>query len=128
MKYIELLLLYFWLGELAVLNATVEALITRPLTTPYSEQLVDTTLLVLSDNGLDPDITANDGVYSGYFVDFTSSGRYMVKVTRNVSFIFFRKFRKNLWASGFQNLEICNLRKLFIESELCHRSNRSLEV
>ena len=69
-----------FLGELAVLNATVGAIITRPLTIAQSAQLVDTSQLILSDNGLDPDITANDGVYSAYFVDFTSSGRYMVKV------------------------------------------------
>ena len=52
------------------------AIITRPL----SELLVDTSEVILSDNGLDPDVTANDGVYSGYFVEFTSSGRYIVKV------------------------------------------------
>jgi len=63
---------------LAVLDATVGAVITRPLSKDLD--LVDTFNIVLSDNGLDPDITANDGVYSSYFVEFTASGRYVVKV------------------------------------------------
>ena len=65
-----------------MLDATVGAIITRPLTESNSQDLVDQTVLFLSDNGLDPDVTANDGVYSGYFVDFTASGRYNVKVDK----------------------------------------------
>ena len=61
--------------------------VTRPLISSESQDLVDTRQIVLKDNGLDPDVTANDGVYSGYFVDFTSAGRYMVKVRRTILFV-----------------------------------------
>uniref|UniRef100_F6SEY1 VWFA domain-containing protein n=1 Tax=Ciona intestinalis TaxID=7719 RepID=F6SEY1_CIOIN len=65
-------------GEHAVLNAYVGAEITRPLST---SGIVDTKFIELKDNGLDPDVTADDGVYSAYFTSFTMQGRYNVKVT-----------------------------------------------
>nr|XP_018672742.1 uncharacterized protein LOC100182654 [Ciona intestinalis] len=64
-------------GEHAVLNAYVGAEITRPLST---SGIVDTKFIELKDNGLDPDVTADDGVYSAYFTSFTMQGRYNVKV------------------------------------------------
>jgi len=67
----------FFIGELAVLDAKVVAEVTRPLS---AAGLVDTRFVVLQDQGTDPDVTSNDGVYSAYFINFTAKGRYNVKV------------------------------------------------
>ncbi|XP_078481065.1 uncharacterized protein LOC100182654 [Ciona intestinalis] len=70
-------------GEHAVLNAYVGAEITRPLSI---SGIVDTKFIELKDNGLDPDVTADDGVYSAYFTSFTMQGRYNVKVHADDNF------------------------------------------
>lgn len=64
-------------GSHPVAKAMVTALIRHPGTDSI-------TRLHLIDNGAgDPDITQNDGVYSRYFTDFTSSGRYDLTVLAN---------------------------------------------
>ncbi|XP_076812313.1 uncharacterized protein LOC143459166 isoform X2 [Clavelina lepadiformis] len=75
----EAVVIYAYLskGELAVLSAQVVAEVTRPLAL---SGIVDRTFVKLLDEGLDPDITADDGVYSAYFTAFTLTGRYNVKV------------------------------------------------
>ncbi|KAH8031912.1 hypothetical protein HPB51_022110 [Rhipicephalus microplus] len=61
-------------GTKVVLDASVFATVYRPkkLNEPH------TVTIPLYDNGQDPDIKANDGTYSGYFVQFTGKGRYAV--------------------------------------------------
>lgn len=64
-------------GSHPVAKAMVTALIRHPDTDSI-------TRLHLIDNGAgDPDITQNDGVYSRYFTDFTSTGRYDLTVVAN---------------------------------------------
>ncbi|XP_065292130.1 calcium-activated chloride channel regulator 4-like [Dermacentor albipictus] len=58
-------------GEKIVLNASVIAKIT--------DWRGGTTTLRLRDNGQDPDVYADDGKYSEYFVDFIGSGRYYLR-------------------------------------------------
>nr|XP_054924526.1 calcium-activated chloride channel regulator 1-like isoform X2 [Dermacentor andersoni] len=58
-------------GANVVLDATVVAEVTGP--NPPHKSTVP-----LHDDGHDPDIGANDGTYSGYFVQFTGKGRYTV--------------------------------------------------
>ncbi|XP_070396065.1 calcium-activated chloride channel regulator 2-like isoform X2 [Dermacentor albipictus] len=58
-------------GANVVLDATVVAEVTGP--NPPHKSTVP-----LRDDGHDPDIEANDGTYSGYFVQFTGKGRYTV--------------------------------------------------
>ncbi|XP_065295249.1 calcium-activated chloride channel regulator 2-like [Dermacentor albipictus] len=58
-------------GANVVLGATVVAEVTGP--NPPHKSTVP-----LRDDGHDPDIEANDGTYSGYFVQFTGKGRYTV--------------------------------------------------
>eukprot|EP00057_Strongylocentrotus_purpuratus_P013851 XP_011668325.1 PREDICTED: calcium-activated chloride channel regulator 4A-like [Strongylocentrotus purpuratus] len=52
-------------------NATVTAIVSDSSTS---------TPVILHDDGLEPDLTSNDGTYSAYFQSFTSNGRYNVKV------------------------------------------------
>ncbi|XP_051869165.1 calcium-activated chloride channel regulator 1-like [Pristis pectinata] len=59
-------------GFLPVLNANVTAIIERPNNVPVT--------LKLSDDGLGADIVRNDGIYSKYFLSFSGTGRYSVKV------------------------------------------------
>ncbi|XP_071498192.1 calcium-activated chloride channel regulator 1-like [Diadema antillarum] len=59
-------------GYESVSNADVEAIIT-------DEQGTKTTISLL-DNGSGSDLLKEDGVFSGYFLQFTSNGRYNVKV------------------------------------------------
>lgn len=61
-------------GTKVVLDAVVFATVYRPkrLNEPH------TVTIPLYDNGRDPDTQANDGTYSGYFVQFTGKGRYAV--------------------------------------------------
>lgn len=58
-------------GKKIVLDATVVAEVTGPNPPHKSTE-------PLHDDGRDPDIEANDGTYSGYFVQFTGKGRYTV--------------------------------------------------
>nr|XP_037271366.1 calcium-activated chloride channel regulator 1-like [Rhipicephalus microplus] len=58
-------------GKKIVLDATVIAEVTGP--NPPHKSMAQ-----LYDNGHDPDIEADDGTYSGYFVHFTGKGRYVV--------------------------------------------------
>ncbi|KAH7976235.1 hypothetical protein HPB52_010311 [Rhipicephalus sanguineus] len=58
-------------GKKIVLDATVVAEVTGP--NPPHKSTVP-----LHDDGREPDIEANDGTYSGYFVQFTGKGRYTV--------------------------------------------------
>lgn len=69
---------YSMTGELAVMDANLEAEVTRPLT---SYGMVDKAYVTLLDNGQGADVIPNDGIYSGYFTRFTLTGRYNVKVT-----------------------------------------------
>eukprot|EP00057_Strongylocentrotus_purpuratus_P015405 XP_011669879.1 PREDICTED: calcium-activated chloride channel regulator 1-like [Strongylocentrotus purpuratus] len=55
----------------SVLNADVTAIISDTF---------NTTTRTLRDDGVEPDLTPNDGTYSAYFISFTSNGRYNVKV------------------------------------------------
>ncbi|XP_063970290.1 calcium-activated chloride channel regulator 4A-like [Lytechinus pictus] len=43
----------------------------------------DMTIIPLRDNGLGADLITGDGIYSAYFLDFSSNGRYGVKVDVN---------------------------------------------
>uniref|UniRef100_A0A6M2CHG6 Putative calcium activated chlorine channel n=1 Tax=Rhipicephalus microplus TaxID=6941 RepID=A0A6M2CHG6_RHIMP len=61
-------------GTKVVLDAVVFATVYRPKKLNESH----TVTIPLYDNGQDPDIKANDGTYSGYFVQFTGKGRYAV--------------------------------------------------
>ncbi|KAH6922209.1 hypothetical protein HPB50_010872 [Hyalomma asiaticum] len=58
-------------GKKIVLDATVVAEVTGP-NKPHKSTVP------LRDNGQQPDIEADDGTYSGYFVQFTGKGRYAV--------------------------------------------------
>ncbi|XP_076304347.1 calcium-activated chloride channel regulator 1-like isoform X1 [Tachypleus tridentatus] len=57
-------------GYNAVIGATVKATIDRPMGSPVD--------VLLRDNGAGPDVTKNDGIYSGYFTQFNGNGRYAV--------------------------------------------------
>lgn len=61
-------------GKKVVLDAVVFATVYRPKMANEPH----TVTLPLHDDGRDPDIHANDGTYSGYFVQFTGKGRYAV--------------------------------------------------
>ncbi|KFM75756.1 Epithelial chloride channel protein, partial [Stegodyphus mimosarum] len=62
-------------GGQPVQNAMVKAKVTGP--NGIGEWNLD-----LLDDGLgDPDITANDGIYSRYFLDFNDKGEYTVEIT-----------------------------------------------
>ena len=68
-------------GDLAVLDATIVAIITRPLPGgSYMDKQTDIVELKLLDDGIGEDVNKNDGVYSGTFIRFTTSGRYSVQV------------------------------------------------
>nr|XP_054753631.1 calcium-activated chloride channel regulator 1-like [Lytechinus pictus] len=56
---------------LPVLNANVTAFISNSSST---------TTMKLLDNGAGSDLSKDDGTYSGYFVEFTSNGRYNVMI------------------------------------------------
>eukprot|EP00057_Strongylocentrotus_purpuratus_P013797 XP_011668271.1 PREDICTED: calcium-activated chloride channel regulator 4A-like [Strongylocentrotus purpuratus] len=43
----------------------------------------DVTTISLRDNGLGADLISGDGIYSAYFLDFSSNGRYGVKLESN---------------------------------------------
>ncbi|KAH6933999.1 hypothetical protein HPB50_019392 [Hyalomma asiaticum] len=58
-------------GKKVVLDATVVAEVNGP-NPPHKSTVA------LLDDGKDPDIAADDGTYSGYFVQFTGKGRYTV--------------------------------------------------
>lgn len=58
-------------GPYPVQNADVTVVIMRPEGRALVYKLYD-------DGAGDPDITANDGVYSGYFINFTAEGEYKV--------------------------------------------------
>ncbi|XP_077495036.1 calcium-activated chloride channel regulator 1-like [Amblyomma americanum] len=58
-------------GQKVVLHARVTATVIRP-TRPYEVEVE------LFDDGLGADVTANDGIYSGYFTEFHGVGRYSV--------------------------------------------------
>ncbi|XP_050031049.2 calcium-activated chloride channel regulator 1-like isoform X3 [Dermacentor andersoni] len=58
-------------GEYVVLHAKVTATVVRP-------QGHGTVEMELFDDGLGADVTANDGIYSGYFTQFDGVGRYSV--------------------------------------------------
>ncbi|XP_075750357.1 calcium-activated chloride channel regulator 2-like [Rhipicephalus microplus] len=60
-------------GGKVVLDAIVVADVYGP-NPPYK------TTVPLHDDGSDPDIRKNEGTYSGYFVQFTGKGRYVVTV------------------------------------------------
>ncbi|XP_064480349.1 calcium-activated chloride channel regulator 1-like isoform X2 [Ornithodoros turicata] len=59
-------------GEQVVKGAHVVATVT----TPRGDQVP----VVLKDNGAGADIVGGDGIYSGFFANFSSSGRYSVEV------------------------------------------------
>ncbi|XP_070396062.1 calcium-activated chloride channel regulator 1-like [Dermacentor albipictus] len=61
-------------GIKVVLDAAVFATVYRPKASNQQH----TVTLSLHDDGRDPDIHADDGTYSGYFVQFTGKGRYAV--------------------------------------------------
>ncbi|XP_077983917.1 calcium-activated chloride channel regulator 1-like [Glandiceps talaboti] len=62
-----------------VLNVNVTAMIDRPSdTTGHPGTNIP---LQLHDNGAGSDIEKDDGVYSGYFFDFTVDGHYGVRIT-----------------------------------------------
>ncbi|CAL4077609.1 unnamed protein product, partial [Meganyctiphanes norvegica] len=65
-------------GYSAVLNASVIAHIEPP-------DGFDTILLPLNDNGIGADLGAGDGIYSSYFTQITSDGRYGLAVTVNTN-------------------------------------------
>ncbi|XP_059841209.1 calcium-activated chloride channel regulator 1-like [Hypanus sabinus] len=59
-------------GFQPVLNTNVTAIVERPSGPPVT--------LKLLDDGLGADIVRNDGIYSKYFLDYSGTGRYAVKV------------------------------------------------
>ncbi|XP_077497513.1 calcium-activated chloride channel regulator 1-like [Amblyomma americanum] len=61
-------------GKKVVLDAVVLATVHRPEKNPQA------ITIALHDDGLDPDVQENDGVYSEYFIDFIGKGIYPVKV------------------------------------------------
>ena len=62
-------------GEQPVVNAELEAIVTITGTGIQSG-----TVLSPRDDGADPDLDQNDGVYSAYFTNFSDTGRYGVQV------------------------------------------------
>ncbi|XP_046571661.1 calcium-activated chloride channel regulator 4-like isoform X1 [Haliotis rubra] len=62
---------YVHQGYAPIVNASVEVEVSRP---------GDTLNITLQDNGLLPDNTANDGVYSNYLLGFKSNSRYSMDV------------------------------------------------
>ncbi|XP_077497419.1 calcium-activated chloride channel regulator 1-like isoform X2 [Amblyomma americanum] len=58
-------------GQKVVLHARVTATVIKPKP-PYEVEVE------LFDDGLGADVTANDGIYSGYFTQFDGVGRYSV--------------------------------------------------
>lgn len=65
------------MGYAPILNAKVTAIV---------ESDTDRFVVTLKDNGMGADTIENDGVYSGYFVQYNTNGRYRVKA--KVSSIF----------------------------------------
>ncbi|XP_033120351.1 calcium-activated chloride channel regulator 1-like [Anneissia japonica] len=63
-------------GYLPVINAQVFAVIEGP------DAVEEIQLL---DNGAEPDISEDDGVYSGYYLAFSTNGRYSVAIKANNS-------------------------------------------
>ena len=61
-----------------VTGATVSAAVTRPDASLSS--------MALHDDGVSPDVTAGDGIYSSSFTDTTQPGFYNIDVTANGSF------------------------------------------
>ncbi|KAK8756686.1 hypothetical protein V5799_000610 [Amblyomma americanum] len=61
-------------GKKVVLDAVVLATVHRPEKNPQA------ITIALHDDGLDPDVQENDGVYCEYFVDFIGKGIYPIKV------------------------------------------------
>eukprot|EP00118_Oscarella_pearsei_P002569 m.10908 g.10908 ORF g.10908 m.10908 type:complete len:933 (+) comp22777_c0_seq2:260-3058(+) len=57
-------------GYKAVTKATVIAEVARPDAPRWQLQL--------KDNGIAPDLTPNDGIYSAYFTEYSANGRYNV--------------------------------------------------
>ncbi|XP_063886364.1 LOW QUALITY PROTEIN: calcium-activated chloride channel regulator 1-like [Scylla paramamosain] len=60
-------------GDNPVVGANVRAYVTTPSTTAEAVELD------LLDNGQNADVQAGDGIYSRYFTQFVSEGRYAVK-------------------------------------------------
>ncbi|XP_063885681.1 calcium-activated chloride channel regulator 1-like [Scylla paramamosain] len=60
-------------GDKPVVGAKVRAYVTTPSTTAEAVELN------LLDNGQNADVQAGDGIYSRYFTQFVSKGRYAVK-------------------------------------------------
>jgi Mg-chelatase subunit ChlD len=62
-------------GYMVVMGASVEATVSRPQAAPMT--------VTLLDNGVAPDITAGDGMYTAYFTGYTGNGLYnvVIKVT-----------------------------------------------
>ncbi|XP_030834959.1 calcium-activated chloride channel regulator 4A-like [Strongylocentrotus purpuratus] len=67
---------YVHINYVPVIDATVIAEV-------VSSTTGDVTTISLLDNGLGADLIAGDGIYSAYFLDFSSNGRYGVKVDVN---------------------------------------------
>ncbi|XP_033120354.1 calcium-activated chloride channel regulator 1-like isoform X2 [Anneissia japonica] len=63
-------------GYLPVINAQVFAVVQSP------DAIEEVPLF---DNGAEPDITEDDGVYSGYYLGFSNNGRYSVAIKVNNS-------------------------------------------
>ncbi|XP_013385433.1 calcium-activated chloride channel regulator 1 [Lingula anatina] len=64
-------------------SPVVNANVTATVDTDYNATYLQTFTLKLHDDGLGADVTAGDGVYSGYFLDIPDTGRYRVRVLAN---------------------------------------------
>nr|XP_032815081.1 calcium-activated chloride channel regulator 1-like [Petromyzon marinus] len=86
-------------GTTPVVGANVTTLIERPGSATLEIELLD--------NGASADIKKNDGVYSRYFTQYTSSGRYSLKVrvagSKEATRLAPRRGSKAIFIPGFRN-------------------------
>uniref|UniRef100_S4RLT1 Chloride channel accessory 1 n=1 Tax=Petromyzon marinus TaxID=7757 RepID=S4RLT1_PETMA len=86
-------------GTTPVVGANVTALIERPGSATLEIELLD--------NGASADIKKDDGVYSRYFTQYTSSGRYSLKVrvagSKGTTRLAPRRGSKAIFIPGFRN-------------------------
>ncbi|XP_045111841.1 calcium-activated chloride channel regulator 1-like isoform X1 [Portunus trituberculatus] len=106
-------------GDNPVVGAKVRAYITTPDTTAEAVELD------LLDNGQNADVQAGDGIYSRYFTQFVSEGRYAVKAQvwdEGSSFInngFITSRRKRLLDTPLASSRFHGIRDELVANEYC---------
>ncbi|CAF0782079.1 unnamed protein product [Brachionus calyciflorus] len=99
----QILFLSLSLGNKPIVNASVKATIYRPIGDSFNLQLYD--------DGLNADRFQNDGVYSRYFSNFNSDGKYFAKIeiaTNKDSRVCLQKIIGSHGYEHFPNIGIVN--------------------